>query len=158
MARRVRLSRDPLLTTLTVAAILETAWTVYIAFSLPRHYVAIHWKLAWVGLDVGEVATLLAAAWASWKRRAILALFTSSAGTMLLVDAWFDITTARRGDQLQSSLTALLIEVPSAIALYWVTQRTIRQLNRSRMDEAGVHSVRHLPLDPIDPRRDRPQR
>ena len=158
MTRRVRIPRDPLLTALTAAAILETAWTVYIGFSLPRHYVASHWRLAWVGLDVGEVFALLAAAWAAWKRRAILALFTSSAGTMLLVDAWFDITTARRGDQLQSSLTALLIEVPSAIALYWVTQRTIRQLNRSRMDEAGVHSVRHLPLDPIDPRRERPQR
>ncbi len=158
MARRVRLSRDPLLTALAAAAILETAWTVYIGLSLPRHYVAIHWALAWVGLDVGEVATLLAAAWAAWKRRAILALFTSSAGTMLLVDAWFDITTARHGDQLQSSLSALLIEIPSAIALYWVTQRTIRQINRQSMDAAGLHSVRHLPLDPIDPRRDRPQR
>ncbi len=158
MARRVRLSRDPLLSALTVAAILETAWTVYIAFSLPRHYVAVHWAIAWVGLDVGEVATLLAAAWAAWKRRAILALFTSSAGTMLLVDAWFDITTARHGDQLQSSLSALLIEIPSAIALYWVTQRTIRQINRQSMDAAGLHSVRHLPLDPIDPRRDRLQR
>ncbi len=158
MARRVRLSRDPLLTALAAAAILETAWTVYIGLSLPRHYVAIHWALAWVGLDVGEVATLLAAAWAAWKRRAILALFTSSAGTMLLVDAWFDITTARHGDQLQSSLSALLIEIPSAIALYWVTQRTIRQINRQSMDAAGLHSVRHLPLDPIDPRRDRLQR
>jgi len=158
MTRRVRLPHDPLLTALTAAAILEGVWTIYIAISLPRHYVAIHWKLAWVGLDIGEVVTLLLAAWAAWKRRAILALFTSSAGTMLLVDAWFDITTARRGDQLQSSLMALLVEVPSAAVLYWVTQRTIRQINRSRMDEVGVHSVRHLPIDPIDPRRDRPQR
>ena len=154
MARRVPIPRDPLLTALTVAAILETAWTIYIGFSLPRYYVASHWRVAWVGLDVGEVLTLLAAAWAAWKRRAILALFTSSAGTMLLVDAWFDITTARRGDQFQSLLSALLIEIPSAVALYWVTQRTIRQINRQRMGDDGVHAVRQLPIDPIDPRRE----
>lgn len=154
----MRFSRDPLLSTLTVAATLETLWTVYMAFTLPRHYVAIHWKLAWVGLDIGEVATLLAAAWAAWKRRAILALFTSAAATMVLVDAWFDITTARRGDQLQSTISALVIEIPSAIALYWVTQRTIRQINRPRTDAGGRLSARDLPEDPIDPRRDRPQR
>ena len=41
-------ARDTLLTTLTAAALLETIWTIYLAFSLPRHYVAIHWRLAWV--------------------------------------------------------------------------------------------------------------
>ena len=80
---------------------------------------------------------MLLAAWAAWRRRAILGLFTSSAATMLLVDAWFDVTTARHGDELQSTLAALVIEVPSALALYWVTvraQRPSETLGSARVD------------------------
>ncbi len=146
---------DALLVTLVLAALLETIWIVYLALYLPHHYVAIHWKAAWVGLDVGQVAALLLSAWAAWRRRAVLALFTSSAGTMLLIDAWFDLTTARRGDQLQSLLFAVFLEIPSALALYWVTHRTIRAINAPRMGELGIHSVRQLPIGPIDPRRER---
>ena len=72
-ARRVaRTSRDRLVVLLVVSALVEAVWTVYLGWRLPRHYVAHHWFLAWVGLDVAEIATLLATAWAAWRRRAVL--------------------------------------------------------------------------------------
>jgi len=43
----LRLPRDPLLTLLASAAVLETGWTIYLGWRLPRHYVANHWDLAW---------------------------------------------------------------------------------------------------------------
>jgi hypothetical protein len=137
---RLRLPRDPLLTVLASAALVETAWTIYIGWRLPRHYVADHWDLAWVGLDVAQIVMLLLAAWAAWRGRALLILFASAAGTLLLVDAWFDVTTARHGF-VQSLIFALVIEIPSSIALFWITWRTIKQLADSLFVDPAVKGV-----------------
>lgn len=146
--RRVHLPRDPLLTLLTSAALAETAWTIYLGWRLPRHYVANHWDLAWIGLDVAQIIMLLLAAWAAWRGRALLILFASSAGTLLVLDAWFDVTTARHGDFTQSLVLALVVEVPSAIALFWITWRSIRVLADSLLvgSEAEGLPVRKIPL------------
>jgi hypothetical protein len=137
----LRRPRDPLLTVLASAALLETAWTIYLGWRLPRHYVANHWDLAWVGLDVAQIAMLLLAAWAAWRGRALLILFASAAGTLLLVDAWFDVTTARHGGFMQSLIFALAIEIPSAIALFWITWRTIKQLADTLFVDPAVKGV-----------------
>lgn len=120
--------RDPLLSVLIVAALAETAWIVYLALILPQHYVAQHWALAWVGLDVAQVIMLLGCAWAAWRRRALLIPFSVSAGTLLVLDAWFDVTTARHGAFAQSLGLALGLEVPSAILLFWIARRTVKAL------------------------------
>jgi hypothetical protein len=124
-SRHLNLPRSSILTLLTTAALLETAWTIYIGWRLPHHYVANHWDLAWVGLDGAQVFMLICSAWAAWRRRAVLILFASSAGMLLLVDAWFDVTTARRGDFAQSLLQALILEIPSAVVLFWIAWRSI---------------------------------
>jgi hypothetical protein len=152
----LRLPRDPLLGVLLTAALLETAWIVYIAIRLPRHYIANHWDLAWVGLDVAQVLMLLLAAWAAWRRRALLIIFATSAATLLVLDAWFDVTTARGGDFDQSLVLALVIEIPFAISLLWVTRRTVKQLERSMLSDPSIMHVafrkivfsRRPPLDP----------
>ncbi len=124
----LRLPRDPLLTILATAAVGETAWTIYLGWRLPRHYVANHWDLAWVGLDVAQIILLLLCAWAAWRGRALLIPFASSAGTLLLIDAWFDVTTARSGSIWESLALALFLEVPFAIVLFWVTWRSVQEL------------------------------
>jgi hypothetical protein len=138
---RLHLPRDPLLPLLATAAVVETAWTIYIGWRLPRHYVANHWALAWVGLDVAQIVLLLLAAWAAWRGRALLILFASSAGTLLLLDAWFDVTTARTGGFMQSLLLALIVEIPSAIVLFLVTWRSIKELSNSMFVVAEVRGV-----------------
>jgi hypothetical protein len=143
---RPRLPRDPLLTLLASAALVETAWTIYIGWRLPRHYVANHWDLAWVGLDVAQIAMLLLAAWAAWRGRALLILFATAAGTLLLVDAWFDVTTARNGGFVQSLIFALAIEIPSAMFLFWVTWRTIKEFADSMF---VVSEVKGIPIRKI---------
>jgi hypothetical protein len=137
----LRLPRDPLLGTLITMAMLETTWIVYIAIRLPRHYIANHWDLAWVGLDVAQVLMLLLAAWAAWRRRALLIIFSTSAATLLLLDAWFDVTTARGGAFDESLVLALVFEVPFAIALLWVTRRTVQQLERSMLSDPDIVHV-----------------
>jgi hypothetical protein len=129
MARLVpRTRRDRILTALLIAAFAEIIWSIYLGFALPPHYVAHHWALAWVGLDVAEVAMLFCAAWAAWRQRALLILFTIAGATLFLLDAWFDVTTANRGDVTQSLLLAIVVEVPSALALLWVARLAVIRL------------------------------
>jgi hypothetical protein len=142
----LRLPRDPLLTVLATAAVGETAWTIYLGWRLPRHYVANHWDLAWVGLDVAQIMLLLLCAWAAWRGRALLIPFASSAGTLLVIDAWFDVTTARSGSIWESLALALFLEVPFAIVLFWITWRSVREL----FDSMSVaHEGREVPVRKI---------
>jgi hypothetical protein len=129
MARLVpRSRRDRLLVALLTGAVGEIAWCIYLGLVLPPHYVAHHWALAWIGLDIAEVSMLFASAWAAWRQRALLILFTIVGATLFLLDAWFDVTTANHGDLTQSLVLALFLEVPSAIALLWVARRAVIRL------------------------------
>jgi hypothetical protein len=113
-------------TTLVMATCTLAVWTAYLAITLPRHYVAAHWDAAWVGLDTLEVVALLATAWAAARRRLIVVLFSLVAGTLFLVDAWMDVTTARHADLFASVLVAILVEVPGALVLFFVARRTVQ--------------------------------
>ena len=124
--RTVRVIRWSLLRLLTVGALLEMVWTIYVGYKLPRHYVANHWDVAWVGIDAAEVLLLSASAWAAWRRNTLLVIFATASATLLLLDAWFDVTTALHGDVFQGILLAGLVEVPSAAVLLWVAHRGLR--------------------------------
>jgi hypothetical protein len=129
MARLVpRSRRDRLLVALLMGAVGEIGWCVYLGLVLPPHYVAHHWAVAWIGLDVAEVSMLFASAWAAWRQRASLILFTIVGATLFLLDAWFDVTTTNHGDLTQSLLLAMFLEVPSAVALLWVARRAVIRL------------------------------
>jgi hypothetical protein len=141
------------LTALLTGAALEIVWAMYLGWKLPRHYVAGHWALAWVGLDVAEVSMLVGAAWAAWRQRAVLIVFSIAAATMFLLDAWFDVTTANHGDELQSVALAAVVEVPSAALLLWVARRAAVRLLATYLPDGAPTSgaVRKVLFDdPID--------
>jgi len=148
----LRTTRERLFLLLTVVAACEIVWTIYLGFSLPRHYVANHWYLAWVGLDVAEIALLVAAAWAAWYRRAILIAITVALATLLFMDAWFDVTTARHGDLFESAMLAIFAELPLAMAALWIAWRASRRLLATSVRDPDVSllPVRKVPLAPPD--------
>ena len=143
MARLVpRTRRDRVMAALLIGALAEIVWCVYLGVVLPPHYVAEHWALAWIGLDVAEISLLFAAAWAAWRQRALIILFSVAGATLFLLDAWFDVTTAHHGDITQSVVLAVCLEVPSALALLWVAYRAVSRFGESH---AGA-DVRSSPL------------
>ena len=50
--------RRRLVLMLTVASAVLIPWIVLLALTLPRHYVAGHWRLTWVGFDIILLAAL----------------------------------------------------------------------------------------------------
>ncbi|MFI5034585.1 MAG: hypothetical protein ACHQFZ_00065 [Acidimicrobiales bacterium] len=137
MARWAPTTRDTLLSTFALVALGEIGWTVYLGLTLPRNYVANHWDLAWVGLDVAQVVLLILVSWAAWRRRAVLIVFACASGTLLLVDAWFDVTTARYSD-FDQSLLFLVLEVPLAFVMFWIARRIYHRLTFTTLDEEAA--------------------
>ncbi|HET8990677.1 MAG TPA: hypothetical protein VFN59_06230 [Acidimicrobiales bacterium] len=112
---------------LSIGAVAEVAWTIVLGLALPNRYVAHHWTLAWVGLDVMEIGMLLATAYMAWARRpGLLAIAASSTATLYVLDAWFDVTTSGRAGRADAALM-LILELSVAIVLWWIAGRALRR-------------------------------
>jgi hypothetical protein len=97
-------------------------WSVLLAVTLPTAATAQHWALAWSGLDVAEAAAALATAvlLARDDRRASLP--AAAGGTLLLIDAWFDVCTSAPGAAHAMALAeAGCLEIPLAVAAWWLS-------------------------------------
>ncbi|MEU8225031.1 hypothetical protein [Kribbella sp. NPDC048915] len=93
-------------------------WTVYLAETLPKHYVARNWVATWVGFDILLLAMLILTGVAGWKRKQLVFPAAFASGVLLVCDAWFDIMTSQRGTDLtQALLSAALVELPLAFIL-----------------------------------------
>jgi hypothetical protein len=108
------------------ACIALIPWTITLAVTLPPHYVASHWRLTWVGLDTAMAFFLARTAWLTYRRRRGVVITAVITGTLLLVDAWFDVVTATgRSDRLVSLATAVFGNIPLAVVLFWAAWRVL---------------------------------
>jgi hypothetical protein len=99
-----------------VAALVLVPWIIVLATRLPATHAAPHWNVTWVGFDVVLTLLLIAVAAAAWRRSPWLEGAATAAAALLLVDAWFDVTTSSSGIELGTSLAeALLVELPVAL-------------------------------------------
>ena len=74
-----------------------------------------------------ELAAFAATAWAAWRGRQVLIMCLLVLATLLLCDAWFDVTLdLRTNGFLYSLLSAVLIEIPLAIAALLAARRLLR--------------------------------
>jgi hypothetical protein len=113
-------------------------WSAYLSATLPGKHVARHWDLAWAGLDVMEALALVATLFALVRRSPFLEMFAAIAGTVLVVDAWFDLTTARSGRDLEWALVfALLGELPLAALCFWLAYEAV-PLSGARARASGA--------------------
>ncbi len=69
-------------------------WTALLLYELPDTQVAHHWNLAWAGFDVAIAAALTATAITVLRRSGWATVAATTTGTLLIVDAWFDIVTS----------------------------------------------------------------
>jgi hypothetical protein len=103
------------------------AWIAILALTLPLHFTIHHWRGAWVGLDIGELAGFAATMWAAWRQRQVVILCMVFTGTLLICDAWFDVVLDYgTPDVRMSILAALFAEIPLAVLLFTAARRLVR--------------------------------
>ncbi len=119
--------------TFIALAVLTVPWIGVLAMTLPKHQYAGHYRLAWVGFDVLLVIMLARTGWVAWRGRDHVQLPAVMTGTLLVVDAWFDIMTSHGRDQMLTAFgSALLIEVPLAALCFWIARHAER-VRRDRL-------------------------
>jgi hypothetical protein len=97
-------------------------WIFYLHQTLPQRELSPHYRAAWVGFDVilfGQLARTGVYALVK-QRRHLVKQHAASCATLLVVDAWFDVTTSSAGDLPISLLEAALVELPLAALCWWL--------------------------------------
>ena len=132
-------------------------WAFWLSSSLPATHHSAHWDLAWSGFDVGLAACFCGTAVAAHRRAIAWAgAFAAATGTMLIVDAWFDVILESHGNELGTALVeAIVFELPAAGVCFWIAFRTERFVSRAlhlspageRPAERDLVGVLEVPAD-----------
>lgn len=108
---------------LVLAAGFLLPWGLWLTRTLPSSHLSRHWSLAWGGFDLGLALALGLTAVAALRSSPWLSATASAAGTLLFVDAWFDVLTARPGAELAfSAAEAVFVELPLAALSFWIAR------------------------------------
>jgi hypothetical protein len=133
------------LVVMTGAALLLAPWLGVLSTTLPSRHASDQWRLAWTMFDVALLLVFLATAWTGWRNRQLVITALVVLGTLLLCDAWFDVTLSwGTSEQTASILTAVLLEVPFAVVAIVIAHWLLHEV---------THYVWHLEgrPDPVIP-------
>ncbi|WP_067796516.1 hypothetical protein [Actinomadura formosensis] len=123
---RYRRRRGVVLVLLVACCAWLVPWTVVLGFTLPQHFTAGQWAVAWIGFDVGLTVAIAATAFAVWKRLQIAVFGQLISGTLLLCDAWFDVWLSWGSREfVLSVVTALVVELPLAVVFFFGARRLV---------------------------------
>jgi len=115
-----------------VMAALLVPWIVVLARTLPDRVVSANYRLAWVGFDALLAGSLVRTAWLAYRRSPFLVNIASVTAALLVVDAWFDVTTSPRGRELvEAFATAVLVELPLAALSMVLAHRAQLEIART---------------------------
>ena len=104
-------------------------WAFWLSRTLPATHAARHWDLAWAGFDAALAFGLASTALSAIRHSPWLAAAASATGTLLVVDAWFDVLTAQGGGELAVAATeAVLVELPLAALSFWIVRDAERAI------------------------------
>jgi len=117
-------------------------WTVFLALSLPKENLEHHYRLTWTGFDVILVLAIYLTAHRAFRLDARVIYPATVVATLLVADAWFDITTSTTAaDATQALILALFVELPAAAFSLYVAHKVGRRVReRARPAHAiGPH-------------------
>jgi hypothetical protein len=120
----------------SAAAVALLPWVVYLAVSLPKRNLDQNYRAAWVGFDLLLGFAIVRTAYMAHRVDQRVQFPAIATATLLIVDAWFDVTTSSSRPQFfQALLLAAFIELPAAgFSLYLA-----REVNR-HIWELAVHN------------------
>ncbi|MBR7835764.1 hypothetical protein KDL01_21000 [Actinospica durhamensis] len=126
-------------TLLLALGVLTLPWTAGLAVMLPSSERSAHYDISWTGFDLLLCGLLLHTGWSIARHRPGGELSAAMTGTLLVVDAWFDVLSAPDAAQLlTASAMALLVELPLAALCLWIAaHRGSAFLQRERRAPQG---------------------
>jgi hypothetical protein len=126
------------------AAGLMLPWVAGLALVLPTRHEAAHYDASWIGFDIALCAMLLRTGWLGQKGREHIELSAAITGTLLLVDAWFDVVTAdSRHEFAVALILAVFAEIPLAVFCLWIAGRVEFRRQRRARATAWLLRSRH---------------
>ena len=112
-----------------IVAVGLVVWTVFLALSLPKENLEHHYRLTWTGFDLIEVLAISMTAYWAFRLDARVVYPATVVATLLVADAWFDVTTsATAADATQALILALAVELPAAAFSLYVAHRVGRRV------------------------------
>lgn len=119
-------------------AVVLIPWIV-LMFTVPQVVnVTRRWELVWGGFDCFLVLGFAVTAFRLMTRSPRGAVTAAMTGTMLLIDAWFDVLTTHRGGQVLSILMAVFAEIPCAVICFYVSRRIVSLFEQAKDHLAGA--------------------
>lgn len=110
-------------TVLTGAGLALVPWMLVLARTLPQSTEVSNWATAWIGLDVMLAAGLTGTGLLLRRRDARVVPVAAATAALLVMDAWFDVTTSAGSEQALALLLAAGVELPLAVACAAVAAR-----------------------------------
>ena len=127
----------------TGAAVALLPWIVYLAVTLPRRDLDLHYRAAWVGFDLFLAFAIVRTAYMAFRVDPRIQFPATATATLLLVDAWFDITTAgSRSAMLEALVLAAVFEIPAALFSIHLAHDVGRRLIEQAALKAAGYNVR----------------
>lgn len=112
-----------------VVAVGLVPWIVYLAITVPRRNLERHYRTTWVGFDSLLVVALASAAYLAFRVDPRVQFPATTTATLLLVDAWFDVTTsANRANFITAVVLAVFLELPAAALSLYVARRVSHRI------------------------------
>jgi hypothetical protein len=112
-----------------IVAVGLIVWTVFLALSLPKENLEHHFRLTWAGFDLIEVLAIYLTAHMAFRLDARVVYPATVVATLLVADAWFDITTSTTAQAAtQALILALVVELPAAAFSLYVAHRVGRRV------------------------------
>lgn len=117
-------------------------WLVVLALTLPAAQNTPHWMAAWVGLDAMEAAGLIATGLLTLRRHPLRVAAAAATSMLLVVDAWFDVSTSTGGDLVVALVMAGTAELPLAAVCALLAVRASAAAGRGTSARATATGAR----------------
>ena len=127
-------------------------WAIWLGATLRPDHTTDRWDVVWTGFDVGLALAFALTALAAWRRSPWVGSLAATTGTLLVVDAWFDIVLESHKNDIRAAIMrAVLAELPVAGLCYWIAYRTEKflalALTAAQADSLHVAAARERPAE-----------
>jgi hypothetical protein len=142
-----------------IVAVGLIVWTVFLALSLPKENLEHHYRFTWTGFDLILVLAIYLTAHMAFRLDARVVFPATVVATLLVADAWFDVTTSTTAEAaIQALILALVVELPAAAFSLYVAHRVGRRVRELAHPEhmTGPHPpvpdrAQAHPVPPAEP-------